>query len=444
VPKSRLRETVATPRAIAAFLNPARHESVATGLTRESRRRKKGGWRRESVAMMQLGLAMRELSDAAAEDGDDVMVAPGNQLASLLQSYIAEKAASSGDVRNLATGGKEIAFEEGDGDDPDITGWAKTLPHILARKLFGPGHKVVRPDSDEPGKLPDTARVAIIGDWGTGMYGAPESAKTLENETDLALTMHLGDIYYSGTEKEVQSRFLDLWPKRTGKKTLRRALNGNHEMYAGGDGYFKKVLPAFRQASSYFALQNSDWTLIGLDTAHLGGGKDHDIDAEQARWVGRVVEQSGERKVILFSHHQPYSSIGKQGPKLQARLQKVLKSGKVFAWYWGHEHRCMLYDKDANSMLGRCVGHGGIPYSRKAIQNAPVVHTQNSYLLRELPATAAAPRSRILDGPNYWVKNKEQIYGPNGHMILEFDGGKLNERICAPDGLVAWERTLTT
>ena len=26
--------------------------------------------------------------------------------------------------------------------------------------------------------------------------------------------MHLGDIYYSGTEQEVQQRFLDAWPRR--------------------------------------------------------------------------------------------------------------------------------------------------------------------------------------------------------------------------------------
>ena len=59
--------------------------------------------------------------------------------------------------------------------------------------------------------------------------------------------MHLGDVYYSGTEKEVEERFLKVWP--TEAATINRALNGNHEMYSGGFGYFKLILPAFGQAA---------------------------------------------------------------------------------------------------------------------------------------------------------------------------------------------------
>ena len=55
---------------------------------------------------------------------------------------------------------------------------------------------------------------------------------------------------------------------------MNRALNGNHEMYSGGFGYFKLILPAFEQDSSYFALQNEHWLLVGLDTAYV----DHDMD----------------------------------------------------------------------------------------------------------------------------------------------------------------------
>ncbi len=439
-----LRETIATPRSLAQLLGP-RHESVARAIANApvtGKRSKKKQWD-EAAAMAALGLAMRELDAAAQLDGQDVFVAPGNPLASLLQSYLSEQAAATGKVRPLAGGGHEIKFEEGLGGG-DAAGWGGVLPHWIAGKLLGGAHRVLRPKAGvPPTPIANTARVAVLGDWGTGLYGAPVSAGTIDQDPrDIAVTLHLGDIYYSGTEQEVRSRFLDLWPARRGRSTLRRALNGNHEMYSGGHAYFDDVLPAFAQPSSYFALQNDHWTLVGLDTAHLGPGKDHDLDAPQTRWVNDVVAQAAGRKVVLFSHHQLFSILSGQGPKLRARLKTVLEGRRVFAWYWGHEHRCVLYDRDANGMLGRCVGHSGIPYVRKNVNGATVVHQSNGYLLRELAATADAPRGRILDGPNLWVKGKEQAYGPNGHLFLEFDGPHLNEVVCAPDGTMIWEAAL--
>ena len=43
--------------------------------------------------------------------------------------------------------------------------------------------------------------------------------------------MHLGDVYYSGTEDEVQERFLNVWPTTAGKRTV--AVNSNHEILLG-------------------------------------------------------------------------------------------------------------------------------------------------------------------------------------------------------------------
>ncbi len=96
--------------------------------------------------------------------------------------------------------------------------------------------------------------------------------------------MHLGDIYYSGTEQEVDERFLKVWPDDAA--TMNRALNGNHEMYSGGFGYFKLVLPKFGQDGSYFAVQNDDWLLVGLDTAYI----DHDMDNAQVGWLNAARE----------------------------------------------------------------------------------------------------------------------------------------------------------
>ena len=55
-------------------------------------------------------------------------------------------------------------------------------------------------------------------------------------------TIHLGDIYYAGAENEVRNKFLALWPAGTSPSAPSFALNGNHEMYSGGVGYFQIAL----------------------------------------------------------------------------------------------------------------------------------------------------------------------------------------------------------
>ena len=86
-----------------------------------------------------------------------------------------------------------------------------------------------------------------------------------------------------------------------------------------GQGYFKKILPAFDQDASYFAFQNTNWTLIGLDVAH----KDHQISEpdfpdQQLNWLEGILAKAEKRKVIFVSHHQLYSHYESQGDKLWA------------------------------------------------------------------------------------------------------------------------------
>src|SRR5262249_22137300 len=153
------------------------------------------------------------------------------------------------------------------------------------------------------------------------------------------LFLHLGDVYYSGTPSEVKERFLALWPRRAG--AFSRALNSNHEMYTGGHAYFNQTLKEFEQSSSCFALQNDHWLLVRLDCAY----QEHDFAMNQGSWLAGLVAAAGKRKVVLFCHHQPYSLFESQGPKLVEKLDGLLSAGRIFAWYWGHEHRCVVYDK---------------------------------------------------------------------------------------------------
>jgi hypothetical protein len=360
-----------------------------------------------------------KLEDETAKTSANVLITTQDREASLLQSLIAERADAG---PPLQPGGLEAQFGEGAGGG-DIWGWIRSMfDHIDQTQR----HPIVRPPDDSIATFADSGRIAVLGDWGTNLYGAPVSAASIKSADGYELLLHLGDIYYSGTDKETQQRFLAAWPAEAGK--VSRALNGNHEMYSGGFAYFEHVLPQFKQPSSYFAVQNTHWLLIALDTAHT----DHTIDFLQIEWLKSIMRKAGDRKVIFFSHHQPFSRLAEQGPDLQAALAGL---PPITAWYWGHEHDCIIYDRHPKFGLGRCIGHGGIPSPRNStVVSAPLDRSLGGISWKRLSATADAPSSLALDGRNPLIKGEEEKFGPHGYLTLEFAGPNLIERVHLPDG----------
>ena len=208
-------------------------------------------------------------------------------------------------------------------------------------------------------------------------------------------------------------------------------------MYTGGEGYFRVLLPAFEQTASYFALQNDHWVLVGLDSAYT----DHDLAGDQAAWLEKIVEKAGDRKVVVFSHHQPYSLFDSQGPKLVEKLGGLLGRRRLFAWYWGHEHRCVLFDRHpAWGLHGRCIGHGGYPYFRDQLGDFQLAEGK---VWRNVPAKNLIPGALVLDAPNRYVEGEEERYGANGYVTLEFDEDHMTEHIHDPDGSVLLARQLS-
>jgi hypothetical protein len=371
---------------------------------------------------------MQRLQDASDEVGADVMITVQDREVSLAQSHIAETCPT---IKPLASGGQEVQFGTGLSGG-DWLGWMLSLSDWVSPKE---AHPILRPTVAAAETLAGDITLAMTADWGTGLYGAPriaEAMRKLATTGKFDLLMHLGDIYYSGTQREVEERFLDMWPKDVG--TTSRALNGNHEMYSGGFAYFQRLLPAFGQSCSYFALQNEHWLLVGLDTAYV----DHDMDTTQVAWLNLVLRQAElpKRKVVLFSHHQPFSRLDTQGPKLQKALRHLLDGRAVTAWYWGHEHQCILYDKhEAWGFFGRCLGNGGIPEARKSeVRDAPADSTYPGgagCTWRRMGSTADSPGCVVLDGPNADMKrpSDQQRFAPHGFMTLEFRGHELIERV---------------
>jgi hypothetical protein len=377
--------------------------------------------------------ALRLLEERSAGGAEGVLVTADHRVASLLQTCFAAKSREEGNVEAAGPGGDYL---EARFDDKDYVSWAKSFFSWWKGIVDHPWL-----DSPSVKEIPGASRLALLGDWGTGMYGAPDCGHTIGADPEgYDVRLHLGDVYYSGDTHEVEENFLAHWPKNRTGNELNRACNSNHEMYTGGHAYFNLILSQFEQSASYFALRNEHWLLVGLDTAYEG----KDLHGGQVSWLESLIEESPERRVILFTHHQPFSLFDGGNPNVTDKLAHLLEARKIFAWYWGHEHRCVLFDQHTQwGLHGRCVGHGGYPYFRDKLaaytaQQTPAADT----VWRRLYGKNMLPGGLVLDGPNPYLGGEAHKYGVQGYMTLAFDGDQLHERVHTPDGGMVYDQRL--
>jgi hypothetical protein len=283
----------------------------------------------------------------------------------------------------------EDEFLPGSKCDPK---WISTINEYV--KYFGPNGKLreipyIKPSAVGPTviRIKANANIGLIGDWGTGAAPAKRVLAQLSAQKP-DIVIHLGDIYYSGTEDECRTNF-----EAVVNEVLDRANNdiavytlaGNHDMYCGGIGFYSMLKrlnkPPMEQPASFFCLRAEDdsWQLLAMDT-----GK-HDfspisvthaetfIDEEELEWhEARVREFPG--KTILLSHHQLFSAFSQIGkpqpngralaynPRLKAAYDRLKATGKAIpGWFWGHEHNLCIYKPYLGLEYGRCLGHSAIP-----------------------------------------------------------------------------------
>ena len=251
-------------------------------------------------------------------------------------------------------------------------------------------------------KIPSDATVALIGDIGTGTdVAAAVLLGALSFKPDVIL--HVGDVYYSGTEEEFNRYFIGLIKavfEDQGVNIPVFTLPGNHEYFTGAIPYFKCLDSNLlvqeegqRQQASFFKLDTEDegWQFLGMDTSfhgHYMGGpaskmdqalKDLHLDAGTAH--NPIIEpdmvyvrpdeldwhhyhlNEHQGRTILLGHHQVYSRNqkvgveqrkvdGKPDPQdtnragVNTRLWKGFGTyfDKVAAWFWGHEHNLCIYE----------------------------------------------------------------------------------------------------
>jgi hypothetical protein len=279
------------------------------------------------------------------------------------------------------------------------------------------------------GIIPDQFSMAVAGDFGTGDWGtvadpAP-STKVRRAIPGLTpdLTIHIGDVYYEGSSKEEIENFVDLWPQ--GPTTAASyTLNSNHEMYSGAKPYFMEALssPLFaaQRPYSFFALENANWVIVGLDSAYysdeltlymngsLGNSAQVDFLKAQAH---------KGKKVILFTHHNGLSEDGSTPTGLWNEVMSCFPAGSGPAyWYWGHVHAGVIY-QPRNGVQCRCSGHAALPWGYAS----------------------------ELDNPNVLWFEKRNAGDPddtlrvyNGFTFLQLTSTGLTETFYDENGHVAW------
>ena len=227
--------------------------------------------------------------------------------------------------------------------------------------------------------IPDPCSIVLVADWGAHNTAAKLVAAQIRS-VNPDICIHLGDIYYAGQTNEAES-FLQLWPladAATHRITAHSsfALNGNHEMFSGGRAYFGRVLTAFGQQASYFGLRNSKWQVLAFDSAYIEQRLLGPVDApkidsrvlSQFEWLVDKMKGNTAQQTVLLSHHQPFSAFAQEnsdGKKLKQDAGNLFTAAGIqhpFGWFFGHEHRCTLYDDSATGFKARLIGNGCIPH----------------------------------------------------------------------------------
>ncbi len=305
---------------------------------------------------------------------------------------------------------------------------------------------------------PDNSiRIALAGDWGTGTDQAQTIADNMVT-VNPELTIHLGDVYYVGLDAEVEENCLGrdtpnykgvVW--RKGSKGS-FSLNGNHEMYSGGNGYFHTFLPTLgipasqdkQQLRSYFCLETPKWRILAIDTGYnsdtlFGNCKldDHLVD-----WLKTVINPIQNRKpTVLLSHHQWFSDFADGDYETPANQMADFLKGQEIVWLWGHEHRLSVYNryKGSNGITAyaRCIGHGGMPVETRD----PAANDHQVEYYDGNPAR----RKTLDDGTVVGLNGYVQMVIQDSALTLEYlDINKLSllKESFHPGGAGNWDGTL--
>jgi hypothetical protein len=183
--------------------------------------------------------------------------------------------------------------------------------------------------------------LVLLGDWASGVPRALKVAKQIEkhlNDPGAANrdrhVIHLGDAYYAGRGFEYESRLGSPWPVNElfARQIGSWCLNGNHDMFTGGRNLFNFLQQdsRFRRQNgcSYFALENDDWLIFGLDTAYSFVGLKGDVGAltqQQTDFVRQHIDRAPDKR-DPFARAAARSELAAQHPRQGRSRQDDVRS----------------------------------------------------------------------------------------------------------------------
>lgn len=270
--------------------------------------------------------------------------------------------------------------------------------HYL-RSRFGPRHPYqAYPRNDDTGVYPmqssiasrEELSIALLSDWASDTAESDKIANLVSRYAP-DYTIHMGDIYFVGSPKEIEENFTAPYASWYYGPSGSLALSGNHEMYSNGNAFFQHLLPAMyaqvgdvrkTQQAGFFCLENDYWRIIGIDTGYTSVGRpffeilsppDCHLRKEQVAWlrdVVRIGDPDDRRGLVFLSHHPYISAFREEYARPGEQIRQLLGDAeRPVIWFWGHDHRMVVYNQARNGegplAYGRCIGHGGLPVEIK-------------------------------------------------------------------------------
>jgi hypothetical protein len=211
--------------------------------------------------------------------------------------------------------------------------------------------------------------VALMADFGCGLYHSRAIAKQLEAKR-YPYVFHLGDVYYGGSQAEFDANYTSILAE-TMQHSLLFSIPENHELYGHGIGYQEflrdnRAQGRILQDGSYFCIRFARHQIVGIDVNwHARQRFTHE---GSRAWLHGVLEQGDGLTTILLSGSAPFVYGERSTTVLYDDLKRWHAEGRFAMWFWGDDHYCALFERDASraNFVGSCIGHAGFPGDRQA------------------------------------------------------------------------------
>lgn len=335
-------------------------------------------------------------------------------------------------------------------------------------------------------QIPKNGKVAVIGDWGTGMDDAKALLADIVTNHKPDCIIHLGDIYYAGESSECSANFTDVITavfneNNGGTRIPVFTIPGNHEYYSYGYPYFS-ILPGLNsqhsnmlQEASYFCLtvQDTNWQFLAMDTGYDDADPLNSINtfdqgpelrASEVEWHQDKLSNV-DITTILLSHHQLFSANAKINGSAEASGNKAYQNSSLYknfqpyfadrvaAWLWGHEHNMAIYQ---NGLLGLAKGRliGSSAYQETMDEDPYTVNCSDYPYLEVNGGIIQLKTNEEYTGTtsyDMWGNLQETItyrtYYDHSYMILDFANcNSANDSVLVSyyDYPSWWQQTLYT